>query len=278
MSEVEALPEAPAVEVSPQETIAEVVTELNEDGTSKEPAKEEKPEKTEAERERIRMQRGIDRKTKQAAQARAEAEFYKQELTRLQKGVNYQKPDDDSESLSLTRAQLNEVVKAEAAKLAPTLQSEVAERQRREGVLKSISESLGKEKFDQIASDLNEAFGGDEVANGLVDSHGRPKPAVEAIFEADNPARVIEYLANPDNIDEAERISGLGAIQAAKAIAKLEAKLEKDPAPGKPIPSKAPAPLEPIKGQGAPKTGQPDPKNTRQWMAWRNEQERKGLA
>lgn len=275
--ENEALPEAPAVEVSTPEAPKTPET-FNEDGTpvQEEPKEEVKPEKTEAERERIRMQRGIDRKTRQAAAARAEAEFYKQELTRLQNGVNYQNPEADSEPLSLTRTQFAEAVKAEAAKLAPTLQTEVAERQRREGVVQSLQKSWGQEKFDTVAADLNEAFGGDERVNALIDAHGRPTAAMEAIFESEKAGQVIEYLSNPDNMDEAERISRMSPIQAARAITKLESKLSAD-APGKPIPSKVAAPLEPVRGQG-PQTGQPDPRNTRAWMQWRNEQERKGLA
>lgn len=269
--ENEVLPNAEIAAVNPTET-APIVTvaepELNEDGTPKEVV--EKPEKTEAERERARMQRGIDRKTRQAATARAEADFYKQELTKLQSGVNYQPQVDDSEPLSLTRSQVNEMVKAEAAKLAPTLQSEVAERQRREGIINSVSKSLGKEKFDIVASDLNEAFGGDDQVNGLIDRNGELKPAVEAIFESDNPAKVIEWLANPDNIEEAERIAGLSAIQAGRAIERLEAKLKT----ALPKVSNAPLPLDSVRSQGA-NTSSPDPANTKAWIKWANEQERK---
>lgn len=211
---------------------------------------EPKPEKTPEERERHRMQRAIDRKTRQVAESRAEALHARQELERLTArpiANNNRASADDSEPISLTRAQIRELVNAEAARLAPTITEHATEVQRRQGVVEGLAKTLGKERFDEVASDLDEAFG------GLADGHGRPKPATEAIFEADDPAKVIEFLADPENLEEAERIARLGPVQAGKAIAKLEAQLKALPAKDKPRPSTAPAPLEPVRGQGAGK-------------------------
>jgi len=234
---------------------------------------EKKVELTPEERERRRMQRGIDRRTKQLAEARAEAAQLAAELSRLRDPQNSgttRVPADDSEPLSLTRAQIAQMVKAEAEKLAPTLREQAAETERRQGVIQSLAKTWGQEKFDELSSELDDAFG------GLADRSGRPKPATEAIFEADDPRRVIEFLADPDNLDEAERIAKMGAVQAGKAIAKLEARLASEPAKDKPKASKAPAPLETIRGRGAV-SGAPDPSDTKAWIRWRNEQERKGL-
>lgn len=235
---------------------------------------EPKPEKTEAERERIRMQRGIDRKTRQAAEARAEAAQLRAEverLTRQEKGVNYQSTADDSEPLSLTRAQIAELVKAEAAKLAPTIQHETAERERRQSVVSSLASTWGKDKFDSIANDLDEAF------DGLVDRRsGQPKPAIEAVFEADNPAQVIEFLTDPENVDEADKVSKMSAAQAGKYIAKLEAKLSekpKDEPKDEPKASKAPAPIEPVRRSSATaNSGLSDELTPAEWLARRNKQ------
>lgn len=250
---------------------------------------EAKPEKTEAERERARMQRGIDRKTKAAAEARAEnaqlrerlAQFERGQLTREPKGADNQRDQDDSEPLSLTRAELAQIVKAEAEKLAPTLSQQAAEAQRRQSVIQSFEAKLGVEKFNEVASDLDDAFG------GLRDVDGKPKAATDAVFEADDPVAVATWLADPDNHVEAERISKLSATQAGKAIAKLELRFDADAkadaaakaaekAKAKPIPSKAPAPLESVRGQGSVSNA-PDPSDTKAWMAWRNAQTRKGL-
>ena len=224
---------------------------------------EAKPEKTAEQREIDRLRRGIDRRTRQLSDARAQLAHPRQQETQ-------QDPVDDSEPLSLTRAQMNEMVNAEARKLAPTLREEVAEGERRQGVVDSLAKTWGKERFDEVASDLDDIFG------GLTDRSGRPKPAIEAVFESDSPAEVIEWLTDPDNVDEAERISRLSGAQAGRAILKLEATLAAAKASTKPKPSKAPAPLEAVRGQGSV-TGAPDPSNTKAWIQWRNEQERKGL-
>ena len=233
-----------------------------------------KPEKTPEERERIRMQRGIDRRTRQLAETRAQMQQLQEQLASLTN--NRIKPDnqasqDDSEPLSLTRAQIDQLIKAEAQKLAPTLKDQAAEVERRQGVIQSLAKTWGQERFDELSSDLDDAFG------GLSDSSGRPKPAIEAVFESDEPAKVIEYLADPDNADEAERIARMSAIQAGKAIARLEDKLKELAKKGKPQPSKQPPPIESVRGQGGAPKG-PSPSDTKAWIAWRNEQERKGLA
>ena len=231
---------------------------------------EGKAEKTPEERERLRMQRGIDRRTRQLAEARAEAEYLRKQLTQGTTRADNSTTADDSEPLSLSRAELQELVKAEAAKLAPTVHSEALEAERRKSVIESIAKTWGKEKFDEVASDLDEAFG------GLTDRSGKPTPAMEAVFEADEPAKVIEYLADPENLEEAERISRMGPVQAGKAIAKLEAKLSTQKPKPKAEVSKAAPPLEPVSGQGS-FSGAPSPSDTKAWIRWRNEQERKGL-
>lgn len=244
-----------------REVVTPVNGETKPEGEAK-PDAEAKPEKTPEQREIERLRRGIDRRTRQLAEARAQQPNAQQKETHS--------PADDSEPLSLTRAQIQEMVTAEARKLAPTLREEAAESERRHGVLESLAKTWGQEKFDEVSSDLDDVFG------GLTDRSGRPKPAIEAVFESDSPAAVIEWLTDPDNADEAERISRLSAAQAGRAIAKLELTITATKAAGKPQPSKAPAPLEAVRGQGSV-TGAPDPSNTKAWIQWRNEQERKGL-
>jgi hypothetical protein len=106
---------------------------------------------------------------------------------------------------------------------------------------------------------------------------GKPKPAIEAIFESKELEKLIELLSDPDNADEAERISKLGAVQSGLEIARLEAKLSTTAAKPTSKASKAPAPLESLRGQGGASNGAPDPSNTKAWIKWRNEQERKGF-
>lgn len=233
---------------------------------------EAKPEKTaqelrieDLERNEKRMQRGIDRRTRQLSDARAQLAMPRQQESNAPAASA-----DDDEPLSLTRAQMREMVNTEAAKLAPTLRAEASEVERRTGVVESLAKAWGPEKFNEVAGELDDIFG------GLTDRSGRPKPAIEAVFESDSPAAVIEWLTDPENVDEAERISGMSAAQAGRAIARLEDKLAAAKSAGKPQPSKAPAPLEAVRGQGSV-TGAPNPSDTKAWINWRNEQERKGL-
>lgn len=233
-----------------------------------------KPEKTPEERERARMQRGIDRRTRQLAEERAARQALEKHIADLtnkdQQRNNYTSSQVDSEPLTLTREQLAEMVKAEAQKLAPSLNEQNATVDKRRSVVQSLATTWGQERFDELSSDLDDAFG------GLTDSSGRPKPAIEAVFDADRPADLIEYLADPDHSDEAEAIARMNPVQAGKAIARLEDKIQAAKAKGKPQPSKQPPPLESVRGQGGVSNG-PDPSNTKAWIAWRNEQERKGL-
>jgi hypothetical protein len=205
--------------------------------------KQPKPEKTPEQREIERLRRGIDRKTRQLAEARAHAAHAPSAaVTRESRQEQNSPTADDDTPVSLTRAQLAEMVKAEAAKLAPTLREQASEVERRQSVVQGLAKTWGQQRFDEIASDLDDVFG------GLVDRSGKPKPATDAVFEADEPAKVIEWLADPENADEAERISRMNLAQATKAITKLEAKLA-GVSPKTPQ-SKAAQPLEQIRGQG----------------------------
>lgn len=243
---------APAPEASGQPSAEQLaLTEKNraidqDEGDGAEPkpegteAPKDKPQKTPEQREIERLRRGIDRRTRQLAEARAMARLHS-EPVKEHNGASA----DDSEPLSLTRAQLREMVNAEAEKLAPTLQKQASEAQQRQALISGLAKTWGKERFDALSEELDAAF------DGLADASGAPKPAFKALFEAaDDPASVIEYLANPENDDEAEAISRMSEAKAGAAIKALELRLSADKDKAKPKPSKAAAPLEPLRGAG----------------------------
>lgn len=267
MTYAAALPDATPAAASPESIAAKAIDQDANSGelTPEQKTEEGKPEKTahelrieELERNEKRMQRGIDRRTRQLRETREKLE--QQDLTRGVNQSNYQQQEDDSEPLSLTRAQIAELVKAEAEKLAPTLRAEASEAERRTSVVQSLAKSWGQEKFDEVSEDLDKAF------DGLKDGSGRPKPAIEAIFEADNPAQVIEYLADPENDEEAEAISRMSAAQAGKTIAKLEARLAAKPKTTQV--SKAAAPLDAVRGR-PPVSKSPAQMNDAEYAKWR---------
>ena len=243
--------------------------ESGDEGQHESEGSDEKPkkEKTPEQRELDRIRRGLDRKTKQNYQLKAQLEQLAQSsLTQREQnaGINAQTND---EPLTLSRAELEKMVKERAERMAPAIRHQQAEMEQRRAVVADLAKEWGQEKFDAYASDLDDAFG------GLADAKGNPKPITNAIFESDAPAAVIAYLADPDNASEAENLSGMSDREAARAVAKLEAKLET--MKSKPQRSNAPAPLEPLKGNGKSMGSMPNPGDTKTYIKWANEQERR---
>lgn len=240
----EALPQAtPAEAGAAVDPATKALTDANRaidaaDGENTDPPegdKPAKPEKTPEQREIERLRRGIDRRTRQLGELRAQ-------LTTRPIEAHNRQDADDSQPLTLSRSEIAQLVRAEAEKLAPTIATQQSEFQRKQGVIESLAKTWGQEKFDEVASDLDAAFG------GLRDASGRVKPAMEAVFEAENPTRVVEWLADPENAEEAERISGLDAVRAGVAIARLERRIEAEDEKHKPRASKAPTPIAPARG------------------------------
>jgi hypothetical protein len=230
----------------------------------------EKPaaaEKTPEQRALERAERKIGRLVRQREELRAQLT---QGLRTPPIESDNRPPEADSEPLQLSRAELQELIKAEAAKLAPTIKQQQDGIEQRAKLVEGLSKEWGSEKFDSLARDLNEAF------DGLTDTSGKPKAATDAIFESDDPKGLIEYLANPDNADEAEQLSRLTDRQLGRAIARLEMKVAAQKKSDKPQPSKVPAPVETGRGQGSINRA-PDPANTKAWIKWANEREAKGL-
>lgn len=207
-----------------------------------------KKEKTPEEVRLTKLERKLERALRQRAEARAELEMMRQGVARQPIEEDNNRTQRDNETLSLSRQELQELIASEAKKLAPTIKQQEAEMERRGAVVKRLAEAWGEEKFKALGDDLDDAFG------GLRDRNGQPKPAADAIFEADDPAALIEYLADPEHADEADAIGRMGAVQAGRAIAKLETKLAAKKAQAKPQPSKAAPPIEDIRGQGGVNT------------------------
>lgn len=227
----------------------------------------EKKELTPEEREIRRLRRRIDNVTRKLYETRAQVPSQSQQQER----TTAPESRSDDEPVQLTRAELDKLIRERAAELAPKFSSEKAEAERRQGIVSRLAKDWGSEKFDAYAADLDDAFG------GLADASGKPKPATDAIFEAEDPKALIEYLADPANAEEAESIGSMPAVKAIRAIAKLEDKLAaaKQAASKRPERSNASEPLEKVRG-GGPSDGAPDFRDTKAWVKWANEQERKG--
>lgn len=219
---------------------------------------EGKKEKTPEQREIDRLRRRVDNLTRKKYELQAQREQQPAQRQVTQEG--------EDEPVTLSRAELDRMIAERAEKLAPVVKEKQAEFERRQGLMTTLSKEWGQEKFAAIAEEL------DEVLGGLGDAGGRPKPVTEAILEADDPKSVIEYLTDPDNADEAERIAHSSAVRAGREIARIEEKLKDEKAKAKPKPSNAARPLESVKGGGVP-AGMPDPSDTKRYIKWANEQE-----
>lgn len=232
----------------------------------------EKKEKQPWEREIRRKDRRIDTLTARYARLQAEHEQLMSQvtLTQQQRANSNQSPQDEDHPVSLTRKELDELIERASEKKAATLSQKRSIEEQRRSVVQGLAKEWGREKFEAYTSDLDAAF------DGVTDDKGVWKPASEAVLESEMPGALIEYLADPDNAEEAEKLSRMTAIQAGRYVAKLETKLSAKRDEAKPQRSNAPAPVEPVRSGG--KVNQsPDPKDTKSWMRWRNEQEAKGL-
>lgn len=259
-----------AVADTPTQDPAQATNALNaaidaENGANNDTPADDKPkeaeqpkQKTPEEREIARLRRANSRLLQQRAELRARNSDAP--LTREPIARDNGAPQSDNETLSLSRQELNDLIDKEARKLAPQIKQQETEIEHRRAIVAGLAKEWGKEKFDALASELDDAF------DGLVDDNGRPKPAADAIFESEDARALIEYLADPDHADEAEAIGRLSAVAAGRAITKLEAKLAADKAKDKPQPSKVAAPIEQVRGAGVVNSLPNDTDSVETWV------------
>jgi hypothetical protein len=250
-----AVTEQPGAQVEGQEPSAA-------DGEQTAEQKEAKKEKSPEQREIERLRRRVDNLTRQkytlAAQLpQGQAQPQQQQNT----------PASNDEPVTLSRAELQKLIAEQAQQLAPAVTEQRAVMEHRQAVVNKLAKDWGEQEFNAKAMDLDLAVG------GLKDAQDRPKPVTDAIFEADDPKALIEYLIDPDNAAEAERLASLPALRVGREIARIEAKLELAKKEAKPQASKAARPIEAVKGGGVP-SGMPDPSNTKAYIAWANAQDR----
>lgn len=149
----------------------------------------------------------------------------------------------DDEPLSLSRSELRRLIEQEARSLAPQIKQEESVIEQRTATVTQLRKQWGADRFESLTSGLGEALDGQTLEDGKTF-----KPAVEEILDSKQAGALIEYLTDPDNADEAEAIGRMDQRQAARAIARLEVKVATNST--KPQVSRAPAPIESVKGRG----------------------------
>ena len=176
--------ESTAAEVIEQES-AEPVVETDEEAKPAEPkAEEEKPAKTPEQREIDRLRKVVDRRTRRIG--KLEEALTSRPLQTQAIDATNESAGKDSEVLSLSRAELDRLIADRAKQLAPKISEQESEIEHRRSVVTALEKSLGKERFDSLAADLNEAFDGLTDAGLLADdrdvTHLPPRREKDAAY------------------------------------------------------------------------------------------------
>ena len=224
-------------------------TEVVEERSEPEIEKIEQEEKPKA---NPKLERRFSEITKQREEARKEAqrerearEALEARLAALEKQSVPQAPKVDEEPQP---SQFNDAFEYAKALAEYTADKRIEEMKRQEAEAK-----VAQERQKVIESWANKVQKAKEVLPDFDDIVSSSDVVVnddirDAILESDVGPQILYHLA--ENDDVAKRISGLSAKQALREIGKLEARFEakEKPEPTPIVRSKAPTPIQPIKG------------------------------
>ena len=215
-------------------------------------------------RQSRRFERRLDKAYKRAAEAEARATLYEKQLAEARTAQQPSQADPASPRIE----QFDDIEKYAAAKAkyesekalkdhTSKQHAEVRKQQEArlvEGWEEKTSRAEGKyPDFDEVVGELKPTT-----------------PWAVAIMEAENAEDVAYYLGK--NLKEAQRISQLPPLSQVREIAKIEAKLLAEP-PKPKTPSRAPAPITPLKGAAHAVNDAPsDSDDIGQWIRKRSKQ------
>lgn len=235
--------------------------EVSEIVETSEPTPEQ--EKTENEPERPnKVQRRIDRLTREKNEAMAEAKYLKEMLNQGKETPKEEFASLERENYSSDREWIEAIADAKAEQKAKVIiEAQARERyQAEEGAKRQTVEQKANKIFAEAAKlgDFDEE-----------DFNEIPYTAAmsEAILESDVGAAIVHHLAsNPDLVD---RLSSMSPARQAAEIGKLEITLA-DKQPVKK--SAAPTPIKPVSGGGGTFKGLSDQMDADTWLRERNKQ------
>jgi hypothetical protein len=215
-----------------------------EDSDQPEQKPEQKPEPTDAEKELAALKKQLAKAEKrrdaiwaQRQEAKEEARALKQRLGLTGDAIEDTNSTEaeDSDKLSLSRAELQRMIEREAKRLAPTIKEQADAVEQRRTVARALQEELGPDKFQELTDDLADVL---------------PQEAQLLVLETESPRALIEYLTDPEHEAETKAIARLTPAQQGMRIGLLAAQLKAKRSRDKPQPSGAPQPIEPVKSQG----------------------------
>lgn len=229
----DAAPPQSVVEATPVKPLYSPVSE----GEAEEAAPEGEPDAPDAKalaKQLAKQQKRIDTLFGQRQEARERARQLEQQLQLRAQSIGATNGTDaeDSGRLSLTQAELQEMIAREAKRLAPVVKDETDLEQRRSTAARALREELGAEKFQALTDDLSDHLSAE---------------AQLLVLETESPRALIEYLTDPDHEAEAKSLSRMSPYQQGMKLGQLAEKLARK----RPQRSEAPAPIEPVKPSGS---------------------------
>lgn len=257
---------APAAEQQP-ETVADETAPATTDASETSETEGKKPHWSTKRIDELTRDKYAERQAREAAEKHAR--YLEQQLARLQKPsepVQTEKPatlpklEDFSYDEAAYQAALLEHASKEAArKVREELKREESERQKQAQV-KSWKQR--EAEFKAKTPDYEDVVYTAPISDAVAD----------LIIESEIGAEVAYYLGK--HPEEARQIAELDPVKAARAIGRIEAKLEKPPAPpSKPKPvSEAPPPPPRIEAVEPAVEKDPDQMSVGDWLKWRNKQ------
>jgi hypothetical protein len=153
-------PAANEVEQAAVSAPEQTATEKPAEQAPEEAKQDEKPAKTPEQREIDRMRRKIDRLVRQREELRALTQQQPRGLAQPQQDVDNGQDASDSDTLTLSRAEAARLIELRARELAPRLTEQQAVIEHRQKVVGRLAAEWGQEKFDALASDLDDASAG----------------------------------------------------------------------------------------------------------------------
>lgn len=202
-------------------------------------------EKLERDKSIRRMERRIDRKHAEAAEAKARVSYLEEQLRQ-----QAPRPTEE-EPAPVTRVQFEQAVAERAKELS------------RIGRFNDQCDAIaakGKKEFPDFTDTISSL----SADLPLFDGRGQPTAAMQIVLEADNPSALLHYLGK--NPDIASELADLTPIQLARRLDRIEREMKPTRSP-----SSAPKPLEPVKGTA--KSDEPPINDTARWIEWSMKQD-----
>lgn len=247
----------------------DVSQEVDSSTTEAETAETQLDSEKETEEKKNGVQKRIDQLTREKYEERRQREAVEKRLKELEEQSKPEpiKPpkEEDFDDYNQYLEQQADYLAARAAEKLSTQQK--AKDQQLAQAEEQLQVQKRAEKFgERIQREMNAYEGFMEKMNDPIFAeitHNMDRDLIGLIQESDKATALTYHLAT--HIEEADRLSRLNPVYAARELARIEAKLEL-PKPNKI--SNAPDPIKPI-GSNESAVKNPDDMSMDQWMEWR---------